>query len=64
MSLKWIDSDPMFGYKLKSKNVERSFLTEDELTKMRSLKAFYRRNTAKIYLRSETSPNRPLKVDR
>ncbi|MDQ1138646.1 site-specific integrase [Pedobacter agri] len=34
LSLKWIDSDPMFGYKLKSKNVERSFLTEDELTKI------------------------------
>ncbi|WP_316754620.1 site-specific integrase [Pedobacter aquatilis] len=34
MSLKWIDSDPMFGYKLKNKNVERSFLTEDELNKI------------------------------
>jgi hypothetical protein len=34
LSLKWIDSDRMFGYRLKSKNVERSFLTEDELTKI------------------------------
>ncbi|GAA3971837.1 site-specific integrase [Pedobacter ginsengiterrae] len=34
MSLKWIDRDPMLGYKLRSKNVERSFLTEDELTKI------------------------------
>ncbi len=31
MRLKWIDKDPMFGYKLKSKPVERPFLTEDEL---------------------------------
>jgi site-specific recombinase XerD len=31
VSLKWIDRDPMLGYKLRSKNVERPFLSEDEL---------------------------------
>lgn len=34
MSLKWIDRDPMFGYKLKSKAVERSFLSEDEIQRI------------------------------
>lgn len=34
LSLNWIDRDPMFGYKLKSKNVERPFLTEDELKRI------------------------------
>ncbi|WP_316814784.1 site-specific integrase [Pedobacter nyackensis] len=34
MSLKWIDKDPMFGYKLKSKAVERPFLSEDELQRI------------------------------
>jgi hypothetical protein len=31
MSIKWIDKDPFFGYKLKSKPVERPFHSEDEL---------------------------------
>jgi site-specific recombinase XerD len=34
VSLKWIDRDPMFGYKLRSKNVERPFLSEDELQRI------------------------------
>lgn len=31
LSNKWLDRDPMFGYKLKSKKVERAFLTHEEL---------------------------------
>jgi site-specific recombinase XerD len=34
ISLKWMDADPMLGYKLKSKPVERPFLTEDELQRI------------------------------
>ena len=34
MSLKWIDKDPMLGYKLKAKAVERPFLSEDELQRI------------------------------
>jgi site-specific recombinase XerD len=34
ISLKWMDNDPMLGYKLKSKPVERLYLTEEELQRI------------------------------
>ncbi|WP_316839267.1 site-specific integrase [Pedobacter gandavensis] len=34
LNLKWIDNDPMFGYKLKSKPVERPFLSEEEIQRI------------------------------
>ena len=34
ISLKWIDKDPFFGYRLKSKPVERPFLSDDELQRI------------------------------
>jgi site-specific recombinase XerD len=34
ISRKWLDKDPMFGYKLRSKPVERPFLTEEELQRI------------------------------
>lgn len=34
LSLKWMDHDPMLGYKLKSKPVERPYLTEGELQRI------------------------------
>ncbi len=36
----WIDRDPMFGYKLRTKQVERPFLSEEELLRM-AAKEFY-----------------------
>ena len=34
MKNKWINSDPFFGYKLKSKLVQREYLTKDELQRI------------------------------
>ena len=34
MSNKWISADPFFGYKLKSKDVHRNYLTADELQRI------------------------------
>ncbi|MBC8988183.1 hypothetical protein H9X96_20710 [Pedobacter sp. N36a] len=34
LNLKWIDNDAIFGYKLKSKPVERPFLSEDEIQRI------------------------------
>ncbi|MBC8988473.1 site-specific integrase [Pedobacter sp. N36a] len=44
LNLKWIDNDPMFGYKLKSKPVERPFLSEYEIQRI-AQKQF---NTARL----------------
>lgn len=30
----WLDRDPFFGYKMTKREVERPFLTEDELSKI------------------------------
>ncbi|MFZ4860709.1 phage integrase SAM-like domain-containing protein [Sphingobacterium sp. Mn56C] len=32
LSMDWIDKDPMFGYKMRTKPVERPFLSEEELS--------------------------------
>jgi site-specific recombinase XerD len=34
ISLKWIDKDPFFGYRLKCKAVERPFFSDDELQRI------------------------------